>query len=95
MTPESDLILSELSRSLVKICEHDPVGLKADTMLEDIPGIDSLRLLQAVAHLEECFGVEIDVVALDDLHRVQDILNAISRARPTRSDTNGADRLSA
>jgi acyl carrier protein len=41
-----------------------------------------LRLLQAVAYLEQHFRVEIDVVALDDLSSVQDIVNAISRARP-------------
>ena len=77
-----ELILAELARSLRRICEHSLPGLRADTVLEGLPGIDSLRLLQAVANLEQHFHVEIDVVALDDLSSVQDILNAVSRGRP-------------
>ena len=77
-----ELILAELARSLRRICEHSLPGLRADTVLEGLPGIDSLRLLQAVANLEQHFHVEIDVVALDDLSSVRDILNALSRARP-------------
>jgi acyl carrier protein len=82
MGPHPDAVLAELTRLLTRICEHDQAGLSADTTLDEIPGIDSLRLLQAVAHLEERFDVEIDVGALDDLHRVHDIVNAISTARP-------------
>jgi acyl carrier protein len=77
-----EIILAELARSLRQICEQSQPELHPATMLDDLPGIDSLRLLQAVAYLEQHFRVEIDVVALDDLSSVQDILNAISRARP-------------
>jgi len=75
-------ILDVLARLLGRLCEQDDPSLSPDMLLEDIPGIDSLRLLQAVALLEEHFQVEIDVVALNDLYRVQDILDAISKARP-------------
>ena len=81
MAPRPEAVLAQLTKLLTRICEHDQVGLSAETMLDEIPGIDSLRLLQAVAHLEEHFDVEIDVKALEDLRRVHDILHAISTAR--------------
>jgi acyl carrier protein len=84
-----NLILLELARSLGQICEHSLEELHAGTVLEDIPGIDSLRLLQAVAHLEHHFRVEIDVIALDDLTSVRDVLNAVLMAR--QMDGGGRD----
>jgi acyl carrier protein len=80
--PAHQAILGEFTNLLRRICEHDEMELAADTLLDDIPGIDSLRLLQAVAHLEDHFHVEIDTAALADLRRVRDVLNAVSRARP-------------
>jgi acyl carrier protein len=80
--PDPKDVLGELTTLLRRLCEHDDMELTADTWIDDIPGIDSLRLLQAVAHLEEHFHVEVDVAALTGLNRVQDILDAISRARP-------------
>ena len=56
--------------------------LAGETRLDNIPDVDSLRLLHAVAHLEERFEVEIDTVALDDMRCVRDILNAVAAARP-------------
>jgi acyl carrier protein len=50
--------------------------------LADVPNIDSLRLLQTIALLEEQFSIEIDVVALERLHRVRDIVELISDALP-------------
>jgi acyl carrier protein len=76
-----EIILAALARSLQRICEHSHPELRPDTMLDELPGINSLRLLQVVANLEQHFHVEIDVVALDGLACVQDILNALSRAR--------------
>ena len=50
--------------------------------MADVPNMDSLRLLQAIALLEEQFSVEIEVVALERLHRVRDIFHIISDALP-------------
>jgi acyl carrier protein len=85
MSPHPELVLCELTRLLRRICECESLVLTPATELEDIPGIDSLRLLGAVAHLEEYFSVEIDVAALDDLRRVRDILNAVAAASPMDS----------
>ena len=67
--PDPVIILIELTLLLRRICENETLELSPDTSLADIPGLDSLRVLQSVAHLEEHFQVEIDVAALDDLHR--------------------------
>lgn len=82
MGPRPESVLVELTRLLRRICDDDRIELTIDMKLEDIPGIDSLRLLQVVAHLEEHFRVEIDVVALDDLCFVSDVLTALAAARP-------------
>jgi acyl carrier protein len=81
MGPNPDAIFIELAKLLRRICEDEMPVLTVNTPLDDIPGIDSLRLLQAIAHLEEHFNVEIDVAALDDLSCVRDILNAIAAAQ--------------
>jgi acyl carrier protein len=80
-----EAIFIELAKLLRRICEDEMLTLTANTPLDEIPGIDSLRLLQAIAHLEEHFNVEIDVAALDDLSYVRDILNAVAAARPAQS----------
>jgi acyl carrier protein len=42
--------------------------------------MDSLRVLHVIAALEEQFGVQIDVAALDRLYRVRDVLDAVIAA---------------
>ena len=64
------------------VCDRPAVTLPQDLPLADIPNIDSLRLLQAIALLEEAFSVEINVVALERLDRVRDIVDIISDALP-------------
>jgi hypothetical protein len=78
----SDSILAELGTLLRRTCQYGEFELSVETWIADIPGIDSLRTLQAVAHLEEHFGVEVDLEALNNLLRVQDIVGAISQGRP-------------
>ncbi|MSO99809.1 MAG: acyl carrier protein [Acetobacteraceae bacterium] len=82
MGPRPEAVLIELTTLLRRLNACENLEISAETSLEVIPGLDSLRLLQAVAHLEEHFHVEIEVGALDDLHLVRDILNAVSSAQP-------------
>jgi acyl carrier protein len=67
---------------LCRVCEQPTVALPGDLPLPEVPNIDSLRLLQAIALLEEQFSIEIEVVALERLHRVRDIVAIISDALP-------------
>lgn len=65
---------------VAQICEQPALDLRPDTALADIPGIDSLRLLQAIALLEENCAVEIMIPALESVHRVGDVVDAILQA---------------
>ena len=58
-----------------------PAGtLRAETLLEDIPGLDSLRLMELLATAESRFGVELDPADLEDLLRLGDLVTALERA---------------
>jgi acyl carrier protein len=80
--PPAETSLLVLARLLGRICEQDGLIISPATFLDDIPGVDSLRILQAVALMEDHFQVEIDVITLNDCLRVRDILGAIAKARP-------------
>ncbi len=80
--PTAAAVLAELQNLLRRICEQDRLDLAPETRLDTIPGLDSLRLLQSVAHLEDHFNVEIDAGALEDLSVVADIVAAVTQARP-------------
>ena len=67
---------------LCRVCGQAAVALPEDLLLAEVPNIDSLRLLQAIALLEEQFSIEIEVVALERLQRVRDIVAIISDALP-------------
>ena len=71
-----------VSDMLCRVCGRDAVDLPQDLPLADVPNIDSLRLLQAVALLEEQFSIEIEVVALERLQRVRDVVELIADALP-------------
>lgn len=58
--------------------------LRAETVLEDIPGLDSLRLMELLATAESRFGVELDPTDLEDLVRLGDLVTALERAPASR-----------
>ena len=60
-----------------RVCQHPLPELAPDTYLDKLPNMDSLRVLHVVAMMEEQFGVEIDVTALDSMRQVMDVLNAV------------------
>jgi acyl carrier protein len=66
---------------LCRVCER-PAVARQDLPLAEVPNIDSLRVLQAVALLEEQFSIEIEVVALERLQRVRDVVELIADALP-------------
>lgn len=81
-SPAPEAIERAVSDMLCRVCERDAVTLPQDLLLAEVPNMDSLRLLQAIALLEEQFSIEIEVVALERLHRVRDIVEIISDALP-------------
>jgi acyl carrier protein len=77
----SDAEFVTVAAALRKLCQDPLPDLSPDTYLDELPGMDSLRMLHAIASIEEQHGIEIDVAALDQMHRVQDIMNAVRSAR--------------
>jgi len=77
----SDAEFATVAAALRKLCQDPLPGLTPDTYLDELPGMDSLRMLHAIASIEEQHGVEIDVAALDRMYRVQDIMDAVCTAR--------------
>lgn len=63
--------------TLRRVCQHPLPALSPDTYLDELPGMDSLRVLHLIAALEEQFGAQIDVAALDRLYQVRDVLDAV------------------
>ena len=80
MTPEAqDFTL--LAGLLRRLCEQPLPDLAPDTALVEIDGLYSIRLLEAVALLEEALGVEFPTQALDGLETVADLLRLMAAAR--------------
>jgi acyl carrier protein len=79
-----------VAAALRRLCQDPLPDLAPDTRLDELPGMDSLRVLHVIALVEEQLQVEIDVAALDHLHRVRDILRGVRAARATAAGTAGA-----
>jgi acyl carrier protein len=74
-----------VASALRGICQNPLPDLTPETYLDELPGMDSLRVLHVVAMMEEQFGVEIDVAALDRLQQVQDVVRAVGMAQSAAS----------
>lgn len=70
------------------LCKDDLLHLAMQTRLDTLPGMDSLKSLQAVALLEEQFRIQIDLEALDrPLRTVEDIVKLVRAVRQNTPDT--------
>ena len=79
---QDQMAFDVVAAAVRKVCQHPLPDLAPDTYLDDFPGMDSLRVLHVVAAIEEQFGVEIDVTALDQMRQMLDVLNAVRAAKP-------------
>jgi acyl carrier protein len=78
---QDQIAFDAVAATVRKVCQQALPGLAPDTYLDELPGMDSLRVLDVVAMMEEQFGVEIDITALDRMYQVQDILHAVRAAK--------------
>lgn len=76
----------EVDRALLailrRLCPTPFPDLPPETALDAVPGLDSLRLVETVAMLEEQFGVAVDTEALMDLATIGDIAALVRQALP-------------
>jgi acyl carrier protein len=88
---QDQIAFDAVAAAVRKICQHPLPGLAPETYLDELPGMDSLRVLHVVAMMEEQFGVEIDVTALDHMYQVRDVLHAVRTAQrvPDSAGTPG------
>jgi acyl carrier protein len=77
----ADGVFGTVAATFRHVCQHPLPELSPDTYLDELPGMDSLRVLHLIAALEEQFGVDIDVAALDRLYQVRDVLDAVLAAK--------------
>lgn len=78
-------LLAALAELLPAITGMPAGALRAETLLEDIPGLDSLRLMELLADAESRFGVELDPADLENLLRLDDLVTALERAPAPRA----------
>ena len=79
---QDQIAFDAVAATVRKVCQQALPGLAPDTYLDELPGMDSLRVLHVVATVEEQFGVEIDVTALDRMRQMLDVLKAVRAAKP-------------
>ena len=77
---ERDPLLAALAGMMPGITGMATGELRAETLLEEVPGLDSLRLMELLATAENRFGLELDPADLEDLLRLGDIVTALKRA---------------
>ena len=65
---------------LREVCQQPTLKVSLDMHLDEIADLDSLRTMEAVALLEDRFGVEVDTGALNELATVEDIVSLVIRA---------------
>jgi len=78
---QDEIAFDAVAAAVRKVCQDPLPDLAPDTYLDELPNMDSLRVLHVVAMMEEQFGIEIDVTALDNLRQVLDVLNAVRAAK--------------
>jgi acyl carrier protein len=77
----ADAAFDMVAATFRHVCQHPLPELSPDTYLDELPGMDSLRVLHLIAAWEDQLGVDIDVAALDRLYQVRDVLDAVLAAK--------------
>jgi hypothetical protein len=74
-------VLAACLVTLRRVTRQSTALLGSATPLDDIEGLDSLKVIETVALLEDHFAVAVDSLSLDGLTTVGDIVRIIARAR--------------
>lgn len=78
--PDATAVFAALVALIGKLDANPGAPLALTTALADIDGLDSIRLIETIALLEEHFAVEVATHDLDQLHCLADIVRAITHA---------------
>lgn len=80
--PTADEALATFTAIVRRLAATPEMAVPVETALADLEGLDSLRLLEAMALSEARLGVEIDTNAMDSFTTVGDVIAALLAARP-------------
>ena len=78
---DHETVLHEVVGIVARVTNRPQPAAAMDTMLYDLDGLDSLRLLETVALAEEHFGVQVDTGGLGQIETVGDIVRLVASGR--------------
>lgn len=78
---EPDAVLEAVVRILEQVSRRKQPGCAMSTELHELDGVDSLRLLETVALVEEQFGVIVETGGLGQIETVGDIVRLVIAGR--------------
>jgi acyl carrier protein len=73
-----DYVLSRVQQAFKAAFDVDPNTITLDTSASDIPLWDSVGHLSLASHLEEAFGISLDVDELMEMETVGEIVRVIT-----------------
>jgi len=76
--------LREVQHILATMLEVDAASIEPDSIVRDLPNVDSARVLEGVVQIEDHFGVELPESIVLGLARVVDIADAVTEALVAR-----------
>lgn len=82
MTSEDQNVLASI------ICtelENPGLALEAATVIRELPGIESMKVLRIIAKIERKFGVELDDEVVFNIGTFGDLMGALDKARAEAS----------
>lgn len=74
-------ILGELTTIFRDLFDDDALTLSADTTAKDVPGWDSMKMINIVVAVEDHFGVSFTTREVDKLETIRDLVGLVHAKR--------------
>lgn len=78
MAPEEQNVLQSIILSELGV---ESIQLETATVIRELPGIESMKVLRIITKIERQFGVEMDDEVVFNLGTYGDLVTALDRAR--------------
>jgi acyl carrier protein len=78
---DHEAVLHVVVGIVARVTNRPQPATAMETMLFELDGLDSLRLLETVALAEEHFGVQVDTGGLGQIETVGDIVRLVASGR--------------
>ena len=76
-------VFASVAETLRAICRSPLPDLSPDVYLENVPNLDSLRLIDATVRLEQKLRVAVDTDRLAELLTIADLVHMLATSRQT------------